>query len=388
MESNTKAGMLFDIGSLYTHLEQLSDRRKARGKRYRLATVLVLLILAKICGQDRPSGMAEWAQNRKELLAKALGLERETMPHHSTYRRILAEVVAVEELEQVMGEFLSGKKFFGKQVLVAIDGKVLRGTLDEQQRGTYLLAAYLPSEGIVLMEVMIEGKGREIPAAGKVLKYVDLREKVVMGDALHSQKALSKEIVEANGEYIWFVKGNHPQVEEDIRLWFEPDVQPIPGMNFPPKDFESARTVNKGHGRIEERRITVSSQLKDFLDWPYLEQVFQLDRRFISTKTGEVHEQTVYGLTSLSRAEIHPRKLLRLIRSYWGIENGLHYRRDVTLQEDATRMTKGTMGQAMACINNLVIGLLLGRQKYRYLPSARRYFDAHPTDALALLTRL
>jgi hypothetical protein len=60
----------------------------------------------------------------------------------------------------------------------------------------------------------------------------------------------------------------------------------------------------------------------------------------------------------------------------------------VTLLEDATRMTKGTMGQAMACINNLVIGLLLGRQKYRYLPSARRYFDAHPTDALALLTRL
>jgi predicted transposase YbfD/YdcC len=310
------------------------------------------------------------------------------MPHHSTYLRILADVVAVEDLELITGDFLSGKQFHGKQVLLAIDGKVLRGTLDEQQRGTYLLAAYLPSEGIVLMEVAIEGQGREIPAAGKVLKYVDLREKVVMGDALHSQKALSKEIVEANGEYIWFVKGNHPQEEEDVRLWFEPDVQPIPGMNFPPKDFESARTVNKGHGRIEERRITVSSQLKDFLDWPYLEQVFKLERRFTSTKTGEIREQTVYGITSLAREEIHPRQLLQMIRSYWGIENGLHYRRDVTLLEDATRMTKGTMGQAMACINNLVIGLLLGRPKYRYLPSARRYFDAHPTEALALITRL
>jgi predicted transposase YbfD/YdcC len=388
MESNTNPGSLFDLGSLYARLQKLSDKRKPRGKRYGLETILVLLILAKLCGEDRPSGIAEWAQNRKELLVKGLGLKRETLPHHSTYRRILAEVVAVEEFEQLIADFLSGKKFFGKQVLVAIDGKVLRGTLDEQQRGTYLLAAYLPAEGIVLMEVAIAGKGQELSAAPKVLRQVDLREKVVMGDALHTQKEISQEIVEASGEYIWFVKANHPQVEEDIRLWFEPDVQPIPGMNFPPKDLETVRTLSKGHGRIEERRLTVSSQLKDFLTWPYLEQVFKLERRFISTKTAEIREQTVFGITSLAREEITPRKLLHMIRSYWGIENGLHYRRDVTLLEDATRMTKGKMGQAMACINNLVIGILLGRQKYRYLPSARRYFSAHPADALALITRL
>jgi len=111
-----------------------------------------------------------------------------------------------------------------------------------------------------------------------------------MGDALHTQRQICKTIVEASGEYIWFVKAIQPQMEEDIRLWFEPDVQPIPGMNFPPKDFETARTINKGHGRIEERRLTVSSQLKDFLTWPYLEQDFKLERRFTSTKTGEICE--------------------------------------------------------------------------------------------------
>lgn len=80
------------------------------------------------------------------------------MPHHSAYRRIMAEVVYVEELEQINQAYLNGKKYFGKQVLLSIDGKVLRGTLDDLQNGTYLLAAYLPSEGIVLMEVAIEGK--------------------------------------------------------------------------------------------------------------------------------------------------------------------------------------------------------------------------------------
>jgi predicted transposase YbfD/YdcC len=128
--------------------------------------------------------------------------------------------------------------------------------------------------------------------------------------------------------------------------------------------------------------------LNDFLDWPYLEQVFKLERRKISLKTGEIHEQVVYGFTSLLREEITPSRLLKDIRSYWGIENGLHYRRDVTLREDYTHMTKGRTGQVMACLNNLIIGILLSKKKYRTLPAARRFFCAHPEEAFALITRL
>lgn len=388
MKCNTENDLVFDLGSLYAHLQTLSDMRHPRGLRYPLATILVLLVMAKLCGEDRPSGIAEWAKHRTELLAELLHLKRKRMPHHSTYRRILAEVIAVEELEQISSHYLSGKRYFGKQVMVAIDGKVLRGTLDEAQNGTYLLAAYLPTEGIVLMEVAIEGKGSEIPAAPKVLQSIDLRQKVVMGDALHTQREVSIQIVEAGGDYMWLVKGNQPQLEEDIRLWFEPEPDPIPGVGRVPKDFESAKETTKGHGRIEERTITVSSQLNDFLDWPYLEQVFMLQRRFTYTKTGEIRERVIYGITSIPREKITPGKLLKMTRSYWGIENGLHYRRDVTLLEDRTRMTKGSAGQAMACINNLVLSILLGKMKFRYIPSARRYFDAHPQQAFQLITRL
>jgi len=388
MESITQNERVFEVSSLYAHFQSLSDRRKRRGLRYELALILLLVVLAKICGEDQPSGIAEWAKHRAGMLVEELRLKRKEMPHHSTYRRILGDVVCVEELERVNQAFLSGKRYFGRQVLVSIDGKVLRGTLDAQQRGTYLLAAYLPQEGIVLMEVAIAGKGKEQEAAPRVLKSIDLREKIVMGDALHTQKGVSLQIVEAGGEYIWLAKGNQSELEENIRLWFAPDVQPIPGMNFPPKDLETAQEIHKGHGRLEKRTLTVSSQLRDFLDWPYLDQVFKLERRSILLRTGEVRDQTVYGLTSLSREEIPPAKLLALLRSYWGIENGLHYRRDVTLLEDRTRMTKPAMGQAMACINNLVLGLLLAKKKYRYLPAARRFYSAHPTQALALITRL
>jgi predicted transposase YbfD/YdcC len=388
MESNTQGGLVIDVGSLYAHFQILSDKRKRRGVRYSLALILLLIMLAKTCGENHPSGIAEWAKHRSGMLVDLLQLKRKKMPHDSTYRRIMAKIVDVEELEQVSSRYLGRKELFGKQVLVAIDGKVLRGTLDDKQNGTYLLAAYLPSEGIVLMEVAIDGKGSEIPAAPKVLKSLDLREKVIMGDAMHTQRQVSIQIVEDGGEYIWYAKGNQPQMEGDIRLWFAPEVQPIPGVGLPPKDFETAQQTNKGHGRMETRTITVSSQLKEFLDWPYLEQVFKLERHFVSRKTGEIHEQIVYGFTSLKRVEITPQQLLDKTRSYWGIENGLHYRRDVTLREDYTRMTIGKTGQAMACLNNLLLGILLSKKEYRTIPTARRYYCAHPAEALNLFLRL
>ena len=380
--------VVFDVGSLYAHFGEMKDTRQARGVRYQLVTILVMMVIAKLCGEDTPSGIADWVRYRAEQFIEILKLERKTMPHHSTYRRISEDVIDIEELEEVVSSVLSGRKYYGKQVLLSMDGKVLRGTLDDAQNGTYLLAAYLPTEGVVLMEIAIEGKGSEIPGAAKLLKMVDLRGKVVMGDALHTQRAVSIQIVEEGGEYIWLAKGNQSDMEENIRLWFEPEPDPIPGMGRLPKDFEIAKEVSKGHGRLEERTLTVSSQLKDFLDWPYLEQVFKLERHFISTRTGEFQEQVVYGFTSLSRKEISPKKLLKHTRSYWGIENGLHYRRDVTLREDRTRMTKGNTAQVMACLNNLIIGLVLTKTNYSYLPDARRYFDAFPNKAFALITRL
>jgi predicted transposase YbfD/YdcC len=385
MESNTADERIINLGSLYKKLEGLDDTRKPRGLRYPLAMILILMVLAKLSGEDTPSGIAEWAHYRTAELSEHLALKRKQMPHHSTYRRIMAEVVDPKEFEFLISDYLIGKAYLGKKVLISIDGKVLRGTLDDEQDGTYLLAAYLPSEGLVLMEVAVEGKGKEIPAALTLLRKLDLREKIVMGDALHTQRDTSKEICIADGNYIWYAKGNQSQMEEDIRLWFEPEPDPLPGQGRLPKDFESAQTTSKGHGRIDERKITVSSQLNDFLDWPFLKQVFKLERRVKDIKTGQIKESVVYGFTSLAREEATPEELLDFIRSYWGIENSLHYRRDVTLLEDRTRMTSKKAGHVMACLNNLVLGLLIGKKKFEFLPAARRYFNANLNEAISLI---
>jgi predicted transposase YbfD/YdcC len=395
MESNTHhptsvgveqgTGIVFSVDSLYAFLLKLTDRRKRRGIRYSLATLLVLLILAKLCGQNKPSGIAEWAQNRSELLVNALQLKRTCLPHHSTYRRVLDMGLEGEELEQLVSGFLTQLPQVGQSVVIVIDGKTLRGTITTQDPfGLHLLAAYLPGEGIVLMQMVVEqDKENEIVVAPKLLQCLDLRDKVVVADAMHAQRNLSAQIVQAGGDYVWIVKDNQPMTRQAIEQLFAPE-KPVAGLGCPAMDFQQARSVDKGHGRLEERTITVSSLLQGYLDWPEVAQVFKLERRFTNMATGEVDQEVRYGLTSLPRQEASPQRLLEIVRSAWGIENGLHYRRDVTFQEDATRMTRKSVGRAMAAINNLVSSLL-AIQGFHNFAQARRLYDARPQLALAIL---
>jgi len=124
--------------------------------------------------------------------------------------------------------------------------------------------------------------------------------------------------------------------------------------------------------------------LKDYLDWPYLEQVFKLEYRTVNLKTGHVQIQTHYGLTSLSAVEADPERLLALKRHYWAIENRLHYRRDVSLNEDRCRLRTGQAARNMAILNNLILALI-DRLDFQTVPDARRKFSAKPLEALQLI---
>ena len=303
----------------------------------------MVLILAKLCGLDKPYEIADWAQNRSEFLVEVLRLKRARLPHHSTYRRILESVLDQDEFERTMRDFIQQCPEVGQEVVIAIDGKTLRGTITRDDPfGLHLLAAYLPGEGIVLFQMVVEQeKENEIVVAPQLLKSLDLRQKVVVADAMHAQRSLSLQITEAGGDFVWIIKDNQLTTRQAIELLFTPQ-KTLAGEGRPPMDFQTARTLDKGHGRLEERIITVSSLLNEYLDWPGVAQVFKLERRFTNLATGEVEQNVRYGLTSLSSAAASPERLMKIVRSEWGIENGLHYRRDVTFHEDATRMTRKT----------------------------------------------
>jgi hypothetical protein len=144
--------LLFELETLYSCLHQVKDRRKRRGVRYPLAEILLIGLLAKLAGQTSSRAIAEWAQVRHRALSRLFGLRNHSMPHSSTWSRILALAAAPDEVEQIISRFFAqqvSRRLRPGERHLCLDGKTLRGTLPMgSTQGVHLLAAYLPKEGV------------------------------------------------------------------------------------------------------------------------------------------------------------------------------------------------------------------------------------------------
>ena len=307
------------------------------------------------------------------------------MPSHHTIRRILAYSVYAEEIERLVGEY-NQEGEHGK--VYALDGKAVRGMRKKDEEGNeYLLSVYDVEQAKVMAQVDVGRKENEITKAPKALKLVEISQKVVTGDAMHTQRSLASQILEAQGDYVLPVKENQPQLYKNIQSLFAPEY-PKPGFGKIQTDFLSTQKVNKAHGRIETRTLTTSEMLNAYAAWPGLAQVYRLERQFQWRRNGRCYRtscEVEFGITSLTRKQASPTDLLHFRRTHWGIETGLHYRRDFTMKEDATRMTLGDMGKVMASINNLILALIR-QAKFHNAAQARRWFAAHLSETFALLT--
>lgn len=378
-------GILYDLGSVYEGLSKITDKRKARGKIYRLETILMIIVLAKLSGEDKLTGIAEWGKHHGEEIVKLMQLKKSQMPSLNTYRRVLADVVCREEVERMVGTY-NQQGEHGE--VYGLDGKAVRGMRKKDEEGSeYLLSVYDVKQMKVLAQVEVGRKENEISKAPKALERVEISQKVITGDAMHTQKALSAQIVRQGGDYIFPVKENQASLYKNIQQLFAPDY-PKAGFGKIETDFLTVEKVNKGHGRLEKRTLTTSEMLNSYSTWPGLAQVYRLERQFQWWRNGRCYRtscEVEFGITSLSRKKIMPERLLSFRREHWGIETGLHYRRDVTFKEDATRMTIGHTGKVMASINNLAIALIR-QANFQNAAQARRWFAAHLSEAFALLT--
>lgn len=389
----TDDGFVFDVNSAYHCFERIKDKRKARGKQYPLPGVLTVCVLGKLSGENTPAGIAGWARERAEWLCAALGwkhrLVKRTgqlkMPCAGSYSRILSTAMEAEDFERVMHEFFAAQPPGATPVEVSLDGKKVRGTISaEHPNGVYLLAVYQPGAGVVLLQVLIPAGGGEVTSAPGLLKMLDLRGKIVTGDAEFAQRDLSLRVVAGGGDYVWKVKGNQPTLEADIAQVFAPPAPAKPGFSNPKPDFRIAQQISAGHGRIEKRTLTASGRLKGYRDWPHLEQVFKYETDVTDKQTGARTQRMCYGVTSLTPWEASAKRLLAVVRGHWRIENQLHYRRDVCLQEDRCGLRLPQLVHVFAILNNCVLGLF-ARAGGGNFAAAQRHFNAHPQDALPLV---
>ena len=381
-----ETGIVHDTESIYGRLHRISDPRGAKGKRYSLVMLLAVIFLAKLGGADKPDEIADWAKNHAKELVKTLKLEHSWMPSHSTIRRVYQSTVDEDEFDQLAQEY-SQQEQSGRGKVLAIDGKALRGTrIAGQEQSDQVLGIYDVEDQLVIAQARVDTKENEIVAAPRALEQVSVAGKVVTGDALHTQRGISEAIVERGGDYLWPIKENQPRLFDDIDHLFAPE-KPKPGFGKIMTDFLTAHKTNYGHGRFEKRTIQTSAMLNDYVDWPGIGQVYRLERRFDWLRQGKVYKtscEVEFGITSLSRAKASPAQVLQYRRKHWFIETGLHYRRDVTFHEDATRMTIGAAGRILATVHNLVIGLIK-RAGYTNAAKARRYYHGHIDEAFLLM---
>jgi predicted transposase YbfD/YdcC len=360
---------------LLASFAEITDLRAKRGVRYKLQSFLILLFLSKLGGADRPAEIADWVKFRFVELKTLLNLDWKKSPHEVTWKRILENAIEASEVEKVFGEYLLLMTEDEKR-LWNLDGKVVCSVKSEETDKQLHLLALQESEVnlTVAQTALLEGEN-EISAGKRLLGKVDLTDKIVSGDAIFAQKELSQTVVENGGEYLWKVRANQGKIYHTAQEHFE---------KLKDKYLGKTMDVDKGHGRIEERLMLTSFRIAGEIEFPHLQQVFRIKKTSIQTKTGKQSEQMIYGITSLPVEEFGAKELLELVRNHWRIENGLHYRRDVTFKEDAVRKKSLNGGQIMAALNNLAIGILR-KTGWENIAQARRFYEIKFAEGIKLI---
>jgi len=384
---SASAASLIDPDSLYHAFEHVPDRRKRRGKRYPLALIFTLLLLGKPAGETTILGVVEWVGLRERGQRDDLGWPRK-FPSQATYTRALAGCDAQVLAQVIAGVILKARAGEQNQTQeppealrqVAVDGKTLRGTLGHEpahQPSVHVLSWYDPQACGVLAHRAVPHKHNEISTLAAFLSPTLVKDRIITADALHTQRAFCADVLRFAGHSVLIAKKNQPTLLEDLETFFT-DPQADAG------EWKEDRTCNKGHGRLEERRIRTTTLLNPLFEreWAGIGQAFQVRRR--ATHPLKCTQQIVYGISSLTPAQASPSQLLDLLRTHWHIENRLHYRRDVTLQEDHSQLRMAGAPLALAALNGAVLALMDWLHVVN-VPSQMRRFCARPHEAVHLL---
>ena len=360
-------------GSVPGCFAAVPDPRGRRGRRHSLPSVLTLVLMAVLRGRTTLAGITAWIAHAGQDLLAAAGARtgaggRRQPPSGRTVTRLLGMVGARALAEAVACYLAAGQDpeppaypLAGPalQPHLACDGKEARGAVRPDGTSLFLLSA--ATGGIVVADREIPAKTNEIPEIGPMLLELNdrfpLAGWVLTADALHTQRGFAALACENLGaHYVLTVKGNQPGLHAALA-----------GLCW--AGARRHRTRDKGHGRRETRSHLVMDapgEIKAL--FPHAAQVARVIRtRTVTswksngkkrTRVTETSTETVYLVTSLTAREAGPEHIAAYIRGHWSVENEVHYVRDVTLREDASKIRAGSRPRALATLRNLTAGLI------------------------------
>jgi predicted transposase YbfD/YdcC len=339
--------------SISRHFGDLPDPRSAHGLRYPLTSLITIAVCGVICGAEDWVGVAEFGWAKERWFRTFLELPDE-MPSDDTFRRVLERLDpdAFERCFQSWSRALAGML----SGVVSLDGKTLRRSFDaaSDKAAIHMISAWAVEHGLVFGQLAVDDRSNEITAIPKLLEMLDLKGVTVTIDAMGCQKDIAQIITTKGGEYVLAVKDNQPTLHENISRVFDDAAK----HGWRDAAHDTHTEVDKGHGRIESRTTTITWSPRDLIEasgWSGVTCLVRVQR------TRTIGEATTSTTTHHFIASVPTRRADRIaeaVRSHWSIENQLHWRLDVTFNEDQSRLRKGHGAQNMSRLRRVGLNLL------------------------------
>lgn len=331
------------------HFSDLKDpRRTTKGHYYYpLEEILFLVIAAVLSGVEDWTSIEIFGNDKIEWLRRFFPYKH-GIPSHDVLGKLFSRLDPVG-FSECFTRWVNTISRLTEGEVIAIDGKSICGSGDtgSPKSALHIVSAYATENKLCLGQVSVDKKHNEIVAIPKVLEILAVKGCIVTIDAMGCQKEIARQIIKQGGDYVLMVKDNQRELKEQTEKLFNYYKSP-----------DKNETVSSGHGRVETRVCEAIGDL-EFMDekenWPGLKSVVRITSSRFIKKTGEESTDTRYYISSL---ESNARKLNKVVRSHWAIENNLHWTLDVIFNEDRKLKKKDFSAANFNIINKIALAIL------------------------------
>lgn len=362
-----------DKASLAKALATIRDPRVKGRCDHDLVELLVIAVIAVLCGADSFEEIACWAEEREDWLKRYLRLEN-GIASHDTFGRVmgLVDAKAFEaSFRAWVGEWLPALR---TQEIVAIDDKAVRASRARGERALKLVSAWAAESGVVLGQVRATADAEESSVIPELIDSLALKGAIVTVDAAGTYASVAQAVRARGADYVLAVKANQPKLLESLQFFFEESLR----QQFCGVAHDAFETVEKDHGRIETRRYWAFDHCDCLAapeQWPGLKSFAVVEAVRLIGDTESIQRRYYIGsIAAQARLYAHA------IRSHWSIENRLHWSLDVTFDEDRARAHVRNAGHNLALVRRMAL-MLLRRDTSRKASLKTKRLLASTSDA-------